>query len=140
MSAEETARMLEAEGSDLANLKNYTTFRWFVDFEEKIVGSVSLKNISHSMGYAEIGYGISQTYHRRGIGTAAVAQLVEKVFSETSLRKLLAYVHDANLASCKLLEKLGFVQEGFLREHYVINGQAENEVLYALLKKDWADM
>jgi RimJ/RimL family protein N-acetyltransferase len=131
------AKMLESAGSDLSDLRNHETYRWFVVLEAAIVGSVSLKNISHSMGYAEIGYGIAEQHQRRGIATAAVEQLVAKVFTETRLRKLVALVHDQNRASCRVLEKLGFGREGLLREHYIINGNAENEVLYGLLKSEW---
>lgn len=73
----------------------------------------------------------------KGIATAAVTLLVEKIFRETNLRRLLAYVHEENVASCRVLEKLGFQEEGLLREHYVINGAAANEILYGLLKREW---
>ena len=135
---DEIEKMLNEQGSDLSDLRKYSTYRWFVEFEGNAVGSVSLKNISHSMGYAEIGFGLSEAYHARGIGTAAVTLLVHKVFDETQLRKLIAYVRDKNLPSCRLLKKLGFQQEGFLREHYIINGRPENEVVFGLLKRDWA--
>jgi ribosomal-protein-alanine N-acetyltransferase len=137
MTRAEIARMLEAEGSELTELRKYESYRWFVGFEQGVVGSVSLKNISHSMGYAEIGYGIAESHHRRGIATAAVGLLVSKVFTETRLRKLIALVHDQNQASRRVLEKLGFQEEGLLREHYVINGEAQNEVLYGLLRREW---
>ncbi len=137
LTKQQIARMLASAGSDLSNLKKHETYRWFVALDAEIVGNVSLKNISHSMGYAEIGHGIAEEFHGRGIATAAVRLLVDKVFKETSLRKLLAFVHDQNRASCRVLEKLGFRQEGFLREHYVINGQSVNEILYGLLRNDW---
>ena len=133
----EIAKMLESEGSDLADLKKHEGYRWFVFRKDEVVGTVSLKNISHAMGYAEIGYGIAETHHNQGIATAAVRLLVKKVFSETGLRKLMAFVHDKNQPSRRVLEKLGFQQEGLLREHYIINGHAEHEILYCLLKHDW---
>lgn len=139
MARAEIESMLALSGWDLSDLRRYEHYRWFVEHESAIVGSVSLKNISHSMGYGEIGYGVAQTHHNRGLGTEAVSLLVKKVFTETPLRKLLALVHDANHASCKVLDKVGFQQEGFLREHYIINGHPENEVLYGLVKRDWAD-
>jgi len=46
-------------------------------------------------------------------------------------------VHEENRASRRVLEKSGFVQEGLLREHYLINGQPVNEVLYGLLRQEW---
>jgi ribosomal-protein-alanine N-acetyltransferase len=139
MTNDEIAKMLESEGSNLTDLKKYEGYRWFVLHKGEVVGSVSLKNISHSMGYAEIGYGIAEAHHNQGIATAAVKLLVEKVFRETKLRKLVALVHDQNQPSQRVLEKLGFQQEGFLREHYIINGQAEPEILYGLLRQEWQE-
>ncbi|HJX84174.1 MAG TPA: GNAT family N-acetyltransferase, partial [Candidatus Angelobacter sp.] len=99
MSADDTARMLESEAADLADLGKFAAYRWFVALgneDSEVVGTVSLKNISHSMNYAEIGYGIAEAQHGRGIATAAVKLLVDKVFSETALRKLIALVHVEN--------------------------------------------
>jgi [ribosomal protein S5]-alanine N-acetyltransferase len=137
MSAEEIAQMLSSEGAELGKLRAYESYRWFISVDGQVVGAVSLKNISHSMGYGEIGYGMAESHHGKGIATAAVKLLVEKIFSETPLRRLLAYVHEENIASCRVLEKLGFQEEGLLREHYVINGAPVNEVLYGLLKREW---
>lgn len=132
------AKMLESEGSSLTDLKKHEAYRWFLGLGEDVVGSVSLKNISHSMGYAEIGYGVGEKYHSKGIATTAVRMLVEKVFAETHLRKLVAYVHHKNQPSRRVLEKLGFREEGLLRQHYVINGKPADEILYALLKHEWS--
>jgi [ribosomal protein S5]-alanine N-acetyltransferase len=137
MSRQEIVQTLEAEGSDLSDLRKHQKYRWFVECDGVAVGSVALKNISHTMGYAEIGYGIGQPHQGKGIATAAVRMLVRMCFSESPLRKLLAYVHDQNLASCRVLQKLGFTQEGLLREHYLINGIPANEILFGLLKHEW---
>ena len=137
MTREQIAQMLESEGSDLSEYPRRDNYRWFVEYQGAAVGSVSLKGISRMMAYGEIGYGIGEAYQRKGIATAAVGSLVRMCFSETPLRKLLAYVHDTNAASCRVLRKLGFVQEGLLREHYIINGVPENEILFGLLKREW---
>lgn len=138
MFAEEVKQMLSSQGTELGQLRAYESYRWFISVDSQIVGAVSLKNISHSMGYGEIGYGVSESHHGKGIATAAVKLLVEKIFRETALRRLLAYVHEENIASRRVLEKLSFQEEGLLREHYVINGVPVNEVLYGLLKSEWA--
>jgi RimJ/RimL family protein N-acetyltransferase len=54
----------------------------------------------------------------------------------TPLRKLIAYVHEGNTPSRRVLEKTGFQAEGLLREHYLIDGMPVNEVIYGLLRKD----
>src|SRR5262249_2722298 len=128
----------QSQGSDLSQLARYESYRWFIEWQGEIVGSVSMKGISRTMNYAEIGYGIDEAWYGRGIATAATASLIEMAFTQTTLRKLIAYVHDKNAASCRVMQKLGFTQEGLLREHYIINGVPENELLFGLLKSDWA--
>jgi len=89
------------------------------------------------MNYGEIGYGIAPEHHNHGVATQAVGLLIRKCFTESPLRRLLAYVHDENIASIRVLQKLGFTQEGILREHYIINGTPVNELLFGLLKHEW---
>lgn len=126
--------MLATERSDLDGEGNY---RWFVRHEGAVVGSVSLKSVNLRMGYGEIGYGFCETVHGRGVGTAAVRALVNRVFADSTLRRLVAYVHDQNVASCRLLDRLGFTREGVLREHYVIRGAPVDEVVFGLLRREW---
>jgi len=123
--------------SDLSSLQGAKEFQFFVRHESEIVGVVGLVNISHMMMYGEIGYSFVERFHGRGIGTAAVSALVSKIFRETEMRRLMAYVADGNLASRKLLERLGFQQEGICREHFIINGVPTNEILYGLLRRDF---
>jgi ribosomal-protein-alanine N-acetyltransferase len=137
MTEEEIARMLEREGSELADLRKFPSYRWFVSWEDELIGTLSLKNISHSMGYGEIGYAIAESHRGKGMATAAVGLLIAKIFRETPLRKLIAFVHAENHASCLVLKKLGFQQEGLLREHYVIQNRPADEVLFGLLQHEW---
>jgi ribosomal-protein-alanine N-acetyltransferase len=137
MSDSEIETMLLAESADLALLGKAESFRWFITVGGEAVGSISLKNIGHSMGYGDLGYGIAESHRGKGIASAALRLLIVNIFAESTLRRLMAYVHEENQASRRVLEKLGFQEEGLLREHYLINGSPVNEVLYALLKKDW---
>jgi ribosomal-protein-alanine N-acetyltransferase len=137
MTRDETARLRLAEGSDLRDLQQFDAYRWFVQVDGDVVGSVCIKNTRSMMQCAEISYGIGEAWQGRGIATAAVREMVRKAFTESSLRKLIAFVHDRNLASCRVLDKLGFQREGVLREHYIINSRPENEILFGLLKREW---
>jgi ribosomal-protein-alanine N-acetyltransferase len=137
LNVDDIIRMLESEGSDLADFHKHKTYRWFIERDGEVIGSVSLKGVSYQMRYGEIGYGIAEAHHNQGIATEAVRLLIQKCFTESPLRKLLAYVHDKNAASIRVLQKLGFTQEGLLREHYIINGLPVNELLFGLLKDEW---
>lgn len=134
---EELRRRIARASSNLTDLTAAEEFQFFIRTGDELVGTVTLKNISHSMGYGELGYGVSEDHHGKGIATAAVRAFVTKIFAETSLRRLFAHVADDNVASCRVLEKLGFVREGVCREHYLINGVPTDEVLYAVLRREW---
>lgn len=137
MGADEIEAILEGEGTAFSHLKAPLGFRWFVCLEGQVVGHVAVKNVSQMMLHAELGYGVFEAYQRRGIATAAIRMVVDMAFGKSDLRKLIAYVHDRNIPSRRVLEKLGFQQEGLLREHYIINGVPENEVLYGVLRHEW---
>lgn len=139
MTRDELAEMLETDGWELSDLRKHERYRWFIEIEGAVAGTVSLKNISHAMGYGEIGYSVGAPYQRKGIATAAVRRVARMCFTESPLRKLIAHVHDQNVASRRVLQKVGFTQEGLLREHYIINGVPENEILFGLLKHEWKE-
>lgn len=128
---------MQACCSDLSNLSVAKEFQFFVRWNDQLVGVVNLNNVNLMMMTAELGYGIGQEFQGKGLGTEAIRCFVDKVFNETKLRKLYAFVADANIASRRLLERVGFAQEGHCREHFIVNGSATNEVLYGVLRTEW---
>lgn len=127
---------LAQAGSDFADIAKAEAFFWFVESESGVVGNVTLQNINRMMLTAEVGYGTFAAARKNGVATAAVRELVRQVFAQTPLRKLIAFVHEQNVASVKVLERVGFRQEGLLREHYIVNGQPTNERIFGLLRQD----
>jgi ribosomal-protein-alanine N-acetyltransferase len=115
-------------------------YRWLVDLRGEPVGTVAATNVSWGMGYAEIGYMMSETRQGRGLGTRAVALLVNKLFGETDLRRLYALITPENIASVRLIERLGFVREGVMREHYLIQGRRVDEIIFGLLRREWSPL
>jgi [ribosomal protein S5]-alanine N-acetyltransferase len=111
-----------------------TDFRWMVLLSGEPVGTVSLKGVNRRMGYAEVGYGLGEAFQGRGVGTEVVALFTRKVFAETNLRKLFAYVSSENVASWKLLERNGWQREGCLRAHYRIQDRFHDELIYAVFR------
>ena len=70
---------------------------------------------------AEIGYGTVAQARGKGFATAAVHLVTQNAFRQTSLPKLIAYVHEDNQPSRRVLEKVGDKVKGLLREHYLVN-------------------
>jgi [ribosomal protein S5]-alanine N-acetyltransferase len=132
----ELRRRLDGWDGKLTNHRR-DEYRWIIEQGDTPIGTAALMKPAWRMGYAEIGYLISEPYQGRGLGTRAVRTLVSYLFKETALHRLQALVSVENRASQRLLEKLGFVLEGTLREHFLIQGRQVDERLYAMLRGDW---
>ncbi len=133
ISLEELRKRYASGCSDLGD-KAATDFRWMALLSGAPCGTVNLKGLNRRMGYAEVGYGLGEAFHGRGVGTALVGLFTRKVFAETDLRKLFAHVSTENIASCKLLERLGWEREGTLRAHYRIGDRFHDEAIYAIFR------
>ena len=93
------------------------------DRNERLIGCCGLDGVELGKSHrAEIGYGLGKPYWGQGIATAAVGALSCWAFEELGLVKLTAWVFAFNRASARVLEKCGFEQEGYLRQHYRKDG------------------
>jgi RimJ/RimL family protein N-acetyltransferase len=128
---------LSKASSDIALFDRADSFIWLLKAENEVVGNMNIHNINKTMLTAEIGYMIAPKMRGKGFATFSVRHLTQLCFEKTPLRKLIAYVHEDNLPSRRVLEKLGYKAEGLLREHYLIDGAPVNEVIYGILSKDW---
>jgi [ribosomal protein S5]-alanine N-acetyltransferase len=83
---------------------------------------------------AEVGYWLAKPFWGRGIMTAVVRRLCQHAFDKLGLAKVTAHVFPHNPASARVLEKCGFQEEGFLRKHFLKEGQFIDARLFGLLK------
>lgn len=83
---------------------------------------------------AEIGYWLGRPYWGRGIVTAAARQICAMAFDKFDLARIHAEVFASNPASCRVLEKAGFVHEGVKRSSVYKNGVLQDSHVYALVK------
>ena len=105
--------------------------------DDKVVGSIGVfrKDNIHSLT-AEMGYYIAEPFWGKGLGTCAIKQTCQYVFSNTDILRIFAEPFSYNIASCRILEKSGFKDEGTLRSNAVKNGQILDMKMYSLLKTD----
>jgi [ribosomal protein S5]-alanine N-acetyltransferase len=90
-----------------------------IELDGELVGGAGIepRNDTHR-GVAIVGYWLGKAYWSRGIATAALKALVERSFAR-GFRRLEAHVFEPNIASIRVLEKVGFICEGRLRASYV---------------------
>jgi len=95
------------------------------------LGSVYLQNFEEQHRRAESGIylGEEQAYGK-GIGTEAVKLMADYAFETLGLHKLTARVLSYNMASRRLHEKAGYVQEACLRDELFLDGQYEDLILF----------
>jgi ribosomal-protein-alanine N-acetyltransferase len=123
-------RYAEDQRNDLA----YPYFIFRHD-DQKLVGGLTLTNVRRGVAQAaSLGYWMGAAYARQGYMTAAVSVLVPFAFSMLKLHRVEAACIPENAASVRLLEKTGFVREGYAREYLCINGMWQDHLLYAQIR------
>lgn len=112
-----------------------SVFAFAIEVDGEVAGSIGIfrqENI-HSKT-AETGYYLGEKYWNKGIATSAVIKACDFVFKNIDIIRIFAEPFSRNVASCRVLEKAGFVCEGTLRKNAVKNGIVEDMKMYALLK------
>ncbi|MCZ2858149.1 GNAT family N-acetyltransferase [Blastococcus sp. VKM Ac-2987] len=114
-----------------------TSLPFAVRHEGRLVGQVTVDNVVRGAlraGY--LGYWIDRSVAGRGIASLAVALVCDHAFGPVGLHRLQADIRPENLPSQRLVERLGFQQEGLLRRYLDIDGAWRDHLAYALLADD----
>jgi RimJ/RimL family protein N-acetyltransferase len=110
-------------------------YAWAVTANGQLAGSIGVfrrENIHRRT--AEMGYFISEPWWGRGIATLAVREACEFIFACTDILRIFAEPFAENAASCRVLEKAGFVLEGTMRKNAVKGGRVLDMKLYARVR------
>jgi RimJ/RimL family protein N-acetyltransferase len=104
----------------------------------RVIGSCLLFRFDLPSERAELGYVLGREHWGRGLMLEAMRGFVGYAFDGAGVRRLEAEIDPRNRASARLLERLGFVHEGLLRQRWVTKGQASDSALYGLLRGEAA--
>lgn len=102
----------------------------------ELVGYVGLKGIDYEHGEAELSFWLDRLQHGKGYVTEAAACLVSFGFQSLQLNRICAYHMSRNPASGKVLTKLGFQQEGRLRQRVRKWSVYEDVMIWSRLATD----
>ncbi|MBI1852807.1 MAG: GNAT family N-acetyltransferase [Planctomycetes bacterium] len=80
---------------------------------------------------AEIGYWIGESFWGRGITTEALRAVTAHAVVKHQLTRIFAVPYEWNPASCRVLEKAGYVLEGRMRRSAIKDGKVIDQFLYA---------
>jgi ribosomal-protein-alanine N-acetyltransferase len=86
---------------------------------------------------AEIGYDLSPGFWGQGYMTEALRVVISNGFERMRLNRIEALVYIKNDRSIQLLQRLGFKQEGILRDYFYVDGKFYDHYIFALLRREW---
>jgi ribosomal-protein-alanine N-acetyltransferase len=103
-----------------------------------VIGTCALFDCDINQQVAEVSYELHPDYWNNGFTRELLPSLLEFGFNELGLNRVSAFVDSRNLASLKLLDRVGFQREGLMRESWIgSDGQAADDVVLGLLRKEW---
>jgi RimJ/RimL family protein N-acetyltransferase len=104
----------------------------------KVVGLINLDGVNWSNRYTEIGIAIASPADRgKGFAGEALRLLIDYCFKEMGLHRVFARIIEGNRPSVHLFNKLGFTQEGTLREQVFRHGGWRDMYVYGILAAEW---
>jgi [ribosomal protein S5]-alanine N-acetyltransferase len=101
-----------------------------------MIGTVGLLRFDLDHGHAEVGYEIARRHWGRGFAPEAVAAILRYGFTVLGLHRIEAGVLPENDASVRVLQKLGFVEEGTRRDYLHFKGRFHSFRWFSLLETD----
>ena len=120
----------------MKNTKNNINYACVND-DDEYLGTVSLKNIDYDNKNAE--YAISFMKEAQGTGAAlfATKEILKQAFEELNLEKVYLDVLETNKRAISFYKKVGFIQEGTFRKHFIKNNEYINLLYFSILKEEY---
>ena len=101
------------------------------------IGWCSLNGWNPDYRSASLGYCFVEAAWGHGYATEAARVVLEWAFGALDLNRVQTETDTRNVASARVLEKLGFVREGTLREDCIVNGDVSDSWVYGLIRREW---
>lgn len=103
----------------------------------RVIGSIRFGEYHPVHARASVGYVLGRPYWNKGLTTEAVRAVLRFGFEAVGLNRIYAVCHVENVASERVMQKVGMVFEGTLREVALVKGGYEDRKLYAILRSEW---
>jgi aminoglycoside 6'-N-acetyltransferase len=104
---------------------------------DEIIGDCAFCILAEDGQQAEIGFTLSRQHQGKGYATEAVSCLLAYLFTEYKLHRIRANCDSENIASIRLLERLGMRREGHFIKSLWFKGEWVDELWFAILREEW---
>ncbi|KNH35771.1 MULTISPECIES: GNAT family N-acetyltransferase [Exiguobacterium] len=105
--------------------------------QDELVGTIGLHEINRHLGQTSLGYYLGEKGLRKGVMTDVVRFVTNYCFEVLGLNRVVIECATGNVRSRRIPERLGFTEEGILRDAEKLYGTYHDIVVYAMLRRDW---
>lgn len=103
----------------------------------RVVGQVNLQWTSEEDRQGEIGFVLNPDHHGRGYATEATHVMLRIGFEDLGLHRIVGRCDGRNLASARVMERLGMRLEAHFIENEIVKGEWTDELDFAMLEQEW---
>lgn len=114
------------------------SFTWAVTADDVVVGACSVSVTSAAHRRAEMGYVLARAHWGQGYASEAAAVVLEFAHRELKALRVEATCRPENVASQRVLRRIGMQREALLRSHVLIRGQRADSFLFASIDPELA--
>ncbi len=110
---------------------------WAIEHVGSAIGGTNIRfDFENHVG--TLGYSVARRHWGKGLATEAVGAVIDESFSTyPDLNRIQASADERNAGSLRVMEKLGMVREGVLRQDQYVRGKFRNTVWCGLLRSEW---
>jgi RimJ/RimL family protein N-acetyltransferase len=104
---------------------------------EEVIGDIGIHFLDPEGKQVEIGCTFAKQHHGNGYANEAMQEIIDYLFYKLDKHRIIGSIDPNNQASEKTLLRLGFRKEAHFKESIYSNGKWYDDVIYAVLKKEW---
>ncbi len=131
---EDSKAFIKYSLQQFANNEGFQTGIWY---KGKFAGGIGYHAIDWVDRKVEMGYWLDESFQGKGLMTKACRTLITYAFAELGLNKVEIYCATENIRSCAIPKRLGFQQEGILRDAEWIYDHFVDHAVFGMLAREW---
>lgn len=136
LSLDDSRRFIRSGLRQFADNDGFQAGIWYQGF---LVGCLGFHGVDWSNRNTEIGYWLDRASTGQGIMTRCVRSMVDYIFDVWHLHRVEIRCAAGNLRSRAIPERLGFTQDGVLRDEMWLHDRFVDHVVYSTLANEWYD-
>lgn len=117
--------------------KSNDTYQWGIELNGILIGSISIVNVDDYDQKATLGYCLAREFWSNGYMTEAVKAVLQYMFVDIGLNRIEASHSTHNIASGRVLEKVGMLLEGQSKDYYFCNSGFQDSRFFGVTKEQF---